>query len=58
MTKDDSRQIAEKRKNENPYVKLLNSTTSVTISTVIPVNKQSENLQEGNQTFQVNWDEK
>ena len=58
MTKDASRQLAEKRKNENPYVKLLNSTTSVTISTVIPINKQSENLQEGNQTFQVNWDEK
>lgn len=57
MTKDASRELAEKRKIENPYVKLLKSTTAVNISTIIPISKQSENIQEGNQTFQVNWEE-
>lgn len=57
MTKDASRQLKEKRKIENPYVKLLKSTTSITINTVIPVSKQSENIQEGNQTYQINWEE-
>ena len=57
MTKDAERELGEKRKIENPYVKLLKSTTTAKITTVIPVSKQSENIQEGNQTYQINWEE-
>lgn len=58
MTKDASREISEKRRIENPYNKILRSTTSVAISTVIPINQSGGNIKETNQVYQVQWEEK